>query len=175
MVKNIFLLAGFIVILVIIFVAINGIQHHNVSDLVYSTPIELLDDLAPKASYYSIDGVQTEFNSENKILLFRGIHAFHPQIEKAKLGIVEPWGGHDNPLKHNMGDNRSVYTSWTSNIFVALQFAKGKNKKQIGVILAKTFDKKVVIPSPDKFQQGEFLIKGNVYGCLVVDCTNIPC
>lgn len=34
-----------------------------------------------------------------------------------------PWGGHSDPLKHNVGDNQSEFTSWTTDKSIALRFA----------------------------------------------------
>ena len=74
-------------------------------------------------------------------------------------------GGSANADEHNLGDNNSIYTSWTIFKDVAEQFGSRKGKG--GVILSKEFKMSEMVPSPDKFFQGEILIPGVVTGAKV--------
>ena len=109
--------------------------------------------------YATTDYVNTTFDDEY-IVLFRGVHALHPDILNAKIGIATPIGGHSDPELHNFGNNKSVFTSWTTNIWLANSFACRKGKG--GIILTKVFHKSKLTPSTDKFQQGEWLVAGIV-------------
>lgn len=115
--------------------------------------------------YATDDCVNTKVEN-NLIVLFRGVHALHPDIQNAKLGIATPIGGHDNPIRHNAGDNNSIFTSWTTNIWVANSFAQRKGAG--GIILTKQFHISQIIPSTDKFHQGEWLVAGIVKGAIPI-------
>ncbi|GEM_PF-3743233 len=116
--------------------------------------------------YTTIDGIRTTADSEGLILLFRGVHAQHPDLSNAKMGIATPIGGHENPTRHNRGDNHSVFTSWTNDIFWANKFAYRRGIG--GIILMKRFKTSELIYSQDRFYQGEILIKGIVTGAAPV-------
>ena len=116
--------------------------------------------------YETTDHVHTKVNSEGVILLFRGVHAQHPDLPNAKMGVATPIGGHENPEWHNLGNNRSVFTSWTSSIWLANFFANKTGKG--GIILVKHFHESQLVTSPDKHRQNEFLIKGVVIGAIPI-------
>ncbi len=113
--------------------------------------------------YATDDNITTTFDDDN-ILLFRGVHAIHPDLASAKLGIANPIGGHSDPELHNFGDNKSVFTSWTTNIWLANNFASRKGNG--GIILTKIFHRSQLTPSTDNFQQGEWLFAGIVTGAI---------
>ena len=113
--------------------------------------------------YATDDDITTTFDDDN-ILLFRGVHALHPDLPNAKIGIANPIGGHSDPELHNFGDNKSVFTSWTTNIWLANSFACRNGNG--GVVLTKIFHRSKLTPSPDNFQQGEWLIAGIVTGAV---------
>lgn len=114
-------------------------------------------------AYATDDGVNTTVEDEF-IVLFRGVHALHPDLPNAKIGIAMPIGGHSDPELHNLGDNKSVFTSWTTNIWIANSFASRKGKG--GIILTKQFHISRLVPSADSFQQGEWLVSGIVKGAI---------
>jgi hypothetical protein len=68
-----------------------------------ATKVCLLCPLEIPFEYSSTDGVRTEVDKDNFIVLFRGVHAQHPDWPNAKMGIATPIGGHDNPYLHNRG------------------------------------------------------------------------
>lgn len=108
-------------------------------------------------------------NDPNKgsrtITLYRGVYAEHPDIANARKGMAIPWGGHSDPLKHNMGNVKSIFTSWTIYKSFAARMA-GSNGWG-GIILTKTFQRWQLVVSPDKFNQGEILVPGPVFGAKV--------
>jgi len=119
--------------------------------------------IAIPLDYATDDCVNTKVENEY-IVLFRGVHALHPDLPNAKIGIATPIGGHSDPQLHNMGDNKSVFTSWTTNIWIANSFACRKGKG--GVILTKQFHISKLVPSKDVFGQGEWLVIGVVKGAI---------
>jgi hypothetical protein len=107
-------------------------------------------------------GNQKDYNS---ITLYRGVHAGHPDIANARVGMAVPMGflnGHDDPRRHNGGDINSVFTSWTINKGIAAMMAGRRGWG--GIILTKRFHKSQITLSPDKFFQLEVLIRGIVSG-----------
>jgi len=99
---------------------------------------------------------------EQMITLYRGVCVGHYDYKNAIKGMAVPLGGHNDPDSHNWGDTESVFTSWTTNINVARKFAN-KNGSG-GVLLSKEFLIHEVIPSPDKYNEQEILIRGIVTG-----------
>jgi RHS repeat-associated protein len=122
------------------------------------------------SDYSTTDGINTDIKN-GKITLFRGVHKNHPDYQNALLGIATPIGGHDDPLRHNLGDNKSVFTSWTTTPWTALSFANSSGLG--GIILVKQFNATDITPSPDKFFQGEVLIRGIVTGAVPIPSPNI--
>jgi hypothetical protein len=60
------------------------------------------------------------------------------------------------------GDTRSAWTSWTESQAVASDFAlNGTNK---GVVLRQSFPQSNLVPSPNRFGEAEWLIRGRVEG-----------
>ncbi len=119
--------------------------------------------IAIPLDYATDDCVNTKVEN-GFIVLFRGVHALHPDLPNAKIGIATPIGGHLNPKLHNLGDNKSIFTSWTTNIWLANSFACQKGKG--GIILTKQFHISRLVPSTDVFQQGEWLVRGIVNGAI---------
>jgi hypothetical protein len=81
-------------------------------------------------------------------------------------GSADPRGGSATALEHNMGDTRSIYTSWTTDPALAAERA-GPG----GVVLQQTFPAFRLVTSPDLFGEGEVLVTGPVRGASV---TPIP-
>lgn len=116
----------------------------------------------------------------NDIILYRGINQYHRAYSYAQLGIAMPRLGTASPLEHIHGNTRSGYTSWTSNIMVAWEFATHSSSmgRCNGIILVTTLNtqlmegKEVIptasLPEGDLYGEDEYLIFGPVYGCMVV-------
>ncbi len=117
--------------------------------------------------------------NRNGILLYRGVSsAGSTEIQRkmyneALFGIAIPNGlrpgetAHWDMGDHAMGDNYSVWTSWTIDINTALHFAKGPLANTPGVILSKRFKIGVnAIPNVSStgksMQESEWLIFGPV-------------
>ena len=117
-------------------------------------------------------------NNRNGIMLYRGVSSFtHTQTQaimynEALFGIAIPNGlrpgetAHWDMDAHAMGDNYSVFTSWTSNPKQAFNFATNYGTES-GVILSKRFKIGVnAIPNVSingrLMQEGEWLIFGPV-------------
>ncbi|WP_370899834.1 hypothetical protein [Chryseobacterium gossypii] len=74
---------------------------------------------------------------EQKMTLFRGVHAKHPALASAYNGMAIPMGGSATAKEHNFGDNNSMYTSWSTSIDVANYFASRRGPG--GIILSNQF------------------------------------
>ncbi len=112
------------IIVILTFFGYFSINPHKTIDFPISVPFDYATD----------DNVTTTFDNEH-ILLFRGVHALHPDLPSAKIGIANPIGGHSDPELHNFGNNKSIFTSWTKNIWIANSFACRRGKG--GIILSK--------------------------------------
>ncbi len=126
--------------------------------------------IAIPIDYATDDCVNTKVEN-GFIVLFRGVHALHPDLPNAKMGIAMPIGGHSNPKLHNLGNNKSIFTSWTTNIWFANSFACRKGKG--GIILTKKFHISRLVPSMDAFAQGEWLVAGVVKGAIPLQTFDI--
>jgi hypothetical protein len=107
--------------------------------------------------------------AENSITLYRGVDASHPGYADALEGTARPRGGSATPVDHVLGDTRSEFTSWTSDLDVAEGFATRQSGS--GVILSKTFSQGMLIPSPGNLLgigESEFLVPGPVKGANVM-------
>jgi len=116
--------------------------------------------------YVSDDGITTTYNPSGFITLFRGVHPNHPDYPNALKGIATPIGGHSNPWDHNMGNNASVFTSWTVNPWLANYFPTNQGRTSGGIVLVKSVHISEITPSPDLFRQGEVLLRGIVTGAI---------
>lgn len=110
--------------------------------------------------------------------LYRGVHAGHPAFEDALLGRAMPGdiNGIVSAAEHNAGGvaAESPFTSWTSDLEVALSNA---NKKGEGGLLLRV---RTGAPppgagwswewSPDIFGESERLLRGVREGCDVILC-----
>jgi hypothetical protein len=97
--------------------------------------------------------------TETVKFIYRGIPLGHPGYENALSGIAAPCGGVSTPTMHREGFTDSPYTSWTTDIMIAYQFATtGFNNRVPGVILMK----KVDLSGP-RFVDAETLPGGNIY------------
>jgi len=71
--------------------------------------------------------------------------------------------GYATPAEHNAGDTASPYTSWTTDVDVARDFA-GED----GVILRIRRSGQNLVPSPDAFNESEVLIQGVIRGAEIL-------
>ncbi|AUP79686.1 RHS repeat domain-containing protein [Flavivirga eckloniae] len=106
------------------------------------------------------------------ILLYRGVHAKHPGYASALMGVATPFAlgpvGHNDPALHNsedIGNNHSIFTSWTTLKQIANYHATKHGPG--GLILTKRFRINQLVPSPDIFDEGEWLVPGVVTGASV--------
>ncbi|SIN83603.1 DUF6443 domain-containing protein [Chitinophaga niabensis] len=116
----------------------------------------------------------TTLHTNDYVLLYRGVHFGHPDYANALLGRATPRGGprggkgHTDPAAHNYYNNRSVFTSWTLFPTIANNFATNGGQSNGGIILIKLFKYSEITISPDRFGEGEMLIRGTVTGALPV-------
>lgn len=99
---------------------------------------------------------------DDMMTVFRGVRPNHPGFKDATKGIAKPrrpFTGHTNTLKHNLGDTRSKFISTTSDRNIAKQFSGEK-----GIIIETQIPKSKLIPTIDKYNEKEFLIKGVLKG-----------
>jgi RHS repeat-associated protein len=115
--------------------------------------------------YTTTNGVDTDYK-DGMITLFRGVSTDHPGYPNALMGIAAPIGGHDDAERHNSGNTKSVYTSWTTTPWQAMAWANRGGG--IGIILVQRFKASETTPSPDFHQQGEVLIRGIVTGAIPI-------
>ena len=119
-----------------------------------------------------------EPEGDDSITLYRGVSkSIKPSVlyDYAASGYAVPKGlvpdspypgGHENPDDHTMGDNYSIWTSWTTDKATAESFAKGPMGTDDGVVLQKNFSKsrfgKDIIQSDlsNVMQEGEWLVPG---------------
>jgi hypothetical protein len=101
-------------------------------------------------------------------LRYRGVHAGHPSLSAAAMGLVVPGDekGRITSDEHNLGgvSARSPFTSWTVHFQIALNYAKSSGSG--GLILyvsagqpSKT-DRWSWHFSPDLYLEGEVLLRG---------------
>lgn len=76
-----------------------------------------------------------------------------------------PWGGHRDPVAHNIGDNQSEFTSWTTERRTAESFATDNPG---AVILEQSVKRKELVWSPGNFLEDEVLRYGPTEGAKVV-------
>jgi len=96
------------------------------------------------------------------VTVFRGVHAEHIQLGNALQGKAAPWGGHSDPVLHNAWDNRSIFTSWTTDQATAVRFATENGPG--GVMLRQTVPRSSLIKSPDALWEFEVLRTGPING-----------
>jgi hypothetical protein len=94
---------------------------------------------------------------------FRAVSSSHPGFADALEGTAAPRGGSSTPQQHNEGITTSEFTSWTTDIFTAKQFA-GED----GVVLMKDVPESQLVDSPDFFGEQEILVRGSVNGAKVL-------
>lgn len=101
--------------------------------------------------------------------LYRGVHYDHPAYDDALRGTARPWGGHSDPALHNGGQNRSEFTSWTTDEAIAREVASEGNGPGVVLRIANEDGPGYVrVPSPDVYGESEVLIQGTVSGADVV-------
>ena len=118
--------------------------------------------------------------NDKKITLYRGVSSNNSsQYNQALMGVAVPKGfypdfsgtPHADMDDHAMGDNYSIWTSWTKDKNMAINFAKGPEGKESGVLLTKTFTiGKDVVPNTSdtaKLMQETEWLAGTVTGAKV--------
>jgi hypothetical protein len=88
-----------------------------------------------------------------------------PQSHASFLRQMGLNGGHSSPMEHNMGNNFSIFTSWSVYKLTAQMWATSNGPG--GLVLTKQFSATEIVPSPDIFSEGEVLIPGVVTGATV--------
>jgi len=104
----------------------------NVAMGVVAVGTDGLGELADPALTATEDTVATDGGEQ---YLYRGVHADHPALSDAEAGNAEPRGGHSDPALHNGGNNRSIFTSWTTDPGIGYDVA-GEEEPE-GVVLGK--------------------------------------
>jgi RHS repeat-associated protein len=96
--------------------------------------------------------------------LYRGLRSDHPQLKAyLETGEIRPRGGTASVYEHVMGDTQSNYTSWTTNIEVAEEFAGSDGT----ILTVNTADiPNTTIPTYEwsPFNEFEILIEGIING-----------
>lgn len=112
--------------------------------------------------------------------VYRGVHADHPEIEAARMGVVRPGNpnGLVTPDEHNIGEPGtsadSPFTSWTFDLVIARAHANRYGPG--GLILRVPYSP----PPPgagwswqqsrDRLGESEVLMRGQRSGCTVMLC-----
>ena len=106
-------------------------------------------------------------DDRNEITLYRGVYFGHPDYHNALKGEAHPMNLNSTTTaeQHNLGDNNSMFTSWTRRRSVAVGFAN--QVRRPGVVLVKKFKIGEIVPSPDVFEEEEVLVPGIVRGAIV--------
>ena len=114
------------------------------------------------------DAIPDTAQPDDGVPLYRGVPVGHPGYADALQGIASPRGGHSNPMAHVVGDTRSIFTSWTYDPYVAMDYARRGGSG--GVILFKNIEPSRIVPAPDPFKEGdhEVLVRGVVTGAKVI-------
>ena len=119
----------------------------------------LTDTFTGSHGFRTPDGDQEEL-----VTVYRGVHPSHPDYKNALKGESVPWGGHRDIALHNYGDNKSDFTSWTTNPDIARRFATDKPD---AIILEQQVKRKDLIWSPDIFMEHEVLRLGPTNGATI--------
>jgi hypothetical protein len=110
------------------------------------------------------------------VTIYRGVHCQHPALAEALSGKAVPGNvnGNVTPEQHNDGgySDQSPYTSWTTRPEVADYYARRRLGGN-GVILRKTVKRSELVPSPDRMNEGEVFLQGEVSGCEAADVPGI--
>jgi hypothetical protein len=77
-------------------------------------------------------------------------------------GVAKPRGGHNDPLKHQIGDTASEFTSWTTSHRQARQFATQGGAD--GIVITTKIPKSRTTTGPLNLGEDEVLVKGVVTG-----------
>lgn len=153
---------------------------------VWGLPLMLTGDsgFAPNSKPLTIPAdipITTTGEPESTITLYRGVSskAKGSMYFEAMQGIAIPagfrqvattWGSHRDMEAHAGGDNLSIWTSWSSDINVARDFAIGNafyRKGVPGIIMSKSFTVGHVVPNPFTLDESEWLVPGVTYGAKV--------
>lgn len=137
---------------------------------VYSVldPEKVIEKLSGRSPLRETFDGYSDADKDKDVILYRGVHAKHPDLPNARLGMAIPWGlngGHSSPTKHNENENYSIFTSWTLSDKIAKGWATERGLG--GVLLTKKFKLSQLVPSPDRFDELEVLVPGVVTGAKV--------
>ncbi|MFJ3229355.1 hypothetical protein ACIPJS_39515, partial [Streptomyces sp. NPDC086783] len=108
---------------------------------------------------------------EGTEFIYRGVRGGHPEANAASRGESIPWGGHGNVASHNMGNNRSIFTSWTTDLQTAENYARADEVagRPGHVLRVRVQDvRNQLVRSPNYFSgEKEVLVRGILKGAHV--------
>jgi RHS repeat-associated protein len=107
----------------------------------------------------------TDDEDVDRDTLYRGVTVGHPGYDEALIGTARPRGGTSDAEDHNEGFTDSIYTSWSTSFSTASWYANRSG--QGGVVLTSRIPRSRQIPSIDRFNEGEVLVRGVVSGATV--------
>ena len=117
-----------------------------------------------------IDPLALTSPDEATTLLYRGVASTHPGFDAALQGVAEPRGGNASLVEHVLGDTRSPFTSWTTDLEVAEKFAT-EGYTTSGVVLSKSVPNSSIVPIPENLRdfmdESEMPVNGPVAGAQV--------
>jgi RHS repeat-associated protein len=117
----------------------------------------------------------TTTTTEETVTLHRGVNKSSPAFDDALQGNVKPRGGNATPAEHNVGNTKSNYTSWTTDVEVAKNYSLRPDGG--GVVLQTNVPVSSTVPSPSLksvnlkqspgvvVNEREVLLKGPIKGC----------
>ncbi|MCA2220590.1 polymorphic toxin-type HINT domain-containing protein [Nonomuraea aurantiaca] len=121
-----------------------------------------VDDLH---TYYVVAGdraILVHNDAGDDDYLYRGIPEGHWFYQSALRGIAPPLGGHSDPARHNGGNTRSKFTSWTTDLDgVARDAAEEMGPPGVVLRIRKgAVSPNRIFESPDIYDESEVLIAG---------------
>ena len=134
--------------------------------------------IGAKGTTAATKAVSTAIKANKTVKVFRGVNQSHPGFQNALDGKVIPRGGKANPVQHNLGNTKSNFTSWTTDVRVAQNYAL--RPRGSGVVLQKNVPTKRLVNSPSiknvnlkqspgtVVNESEVLIRGPVSGAQVI-------
>lgn len=124
----------------------------------------------------------TAENISNPILLGTSVSLVSPKVHAAQRGVVQPIGGHSDPIAHMQGNPASIYTAWLpvsaatvdfdENIMLLHYTATTTDKDEAceGYILIKEINPSVnnMLNMGIYYKTNLVLVEGPVMNCTVI-------